>query len=72
MDAPLSSFDEQRIKNICNVIPSIARQVIIFIKDTDGNVAKRQLKDKIGIEYEVALKDREVPLDSTIMKVGEF
>ena len=36
------------------------------------NVAKRQLKDKIGIEYEVALKDREVPLDSTIMKVGEF
>ena len=34
MDAPLSSFDQRRIKNICEVIPSIARQVIIFIKDS--------------------------------------
>ena len=72
MDAPLSSFDQRRIKNICEVIPSIARQVIIFIKDADGNIAKREMKDKIGVEYEVALKDREIPLDSTITKVGEF
>lgn len=71
MDAPLSSFDQRRIKNICEVIPGIARQVIIFIKDSDGNIAKREMSGKIGIEYEVALRDKEVPLDSKITKVGE-
>lgn len=71
MDAPLSSFDQRRIKNICEVIPGIARQVIIFIKDSDGNIAKREMRNKIGIEYEVALRDKEIPLDSKITKVGE-
>lgn len=71
MDAPLSSFDQRRIKNICEVIPGIARQVIIFIKDSDGNIAKREMGGKIGIEYEVSLRDKEVPLDSKITKVGE-
>ncbi len=71
MDAPLSSFDQRRIKNICEVIPGIARQVIIFIKDSDGNIAKREMNGKIGIEYEVALRDKEIPLDSKITKVGE-
>lgn len=72
MDAPLSSFDQKRIKNICNVIPDIARQVIIFIKDTDGNIAKKEMNSKIGIEYNVYLKNKEVPLDSGITKVGEI
>ena len=71
MDAPLSSFDQRRIKNICEVIPNIARQVIIFIKDSDGNIAKKEMKNKIGVEYEVALKDKEYPVDSKITKVGE-
>lgn len=71
MDAPLSSFDQKRIKNICEVIPGIARQVIIFIKDSDGNIAKNEMSNKIGIEYEVALKDKEIPLESKITKVGE-
>ena len=71
MDAPLSSFDQRRIKNICEVIPSIARQVIIFIKDSDGNIAKREMQSKIGIEYEVSLRDKEFQVDSIITKVGE-
>lgn len=71
MDAPLSSFDQRRIKNICKVIPGIARQVIIFIKDSDGNIAKNEMNDKIGIEYEVSLRDKEIPLDSKITRVGE-
>ncbi|MCI8487022.1 MAG: AAA family ATPase [Clostridia bacterium] len=71
MDAPLSSFDQRRIKNICEVIPNIARQVVIFIKDVDGNIAKQEMIDKIGIEYEVSLIDKENPLESKIMKVGE-
>lgn len=71
MDAPLSSFDQRRIQNICSVIPTIARQVIIFIKDSDGNIAKREMKDKIGKEYEVTLRDKDYPVDSLIKKVGE-
>ena len=71
MDAPLSSFDQRRIKNICEVIPNIARQVIIFIKDSDGNIAKREMGKKIGIEYEVYLKNKDIPLDSEITKAGE-
>ncbi len=71
MDAPLSSFDQKRIKNICEVIPNIARQVIIFIKDSDGNIAKNEMQSKIGLEYEVSLIDKEYPVASKIMKVGE-
>lgn len=70
MDAPLSSFDQKRIKNICEVIPGIARQVIIFIKDSDGNIAKKEMSGKIGIEYEVSLKNKEMPVESKITKVG--
>ena len=61
----------RRIKNVCDVIPNIARQVIIFIKDTDGNIAKSEMQNKIGIEYEVSLVDSETQLESKITKVGE-
>lgn len=48
MDAPLSTLDEQRIKIVCETLPLIADQVIIFIKDTDGKVAENYLGAKIG------------------------
>ncbi len=48
MDAPLSAFDKRRIQAICEVIPENAEQVIIFIKDTDGDIAKEHLQEKIG------------------------
>ena len=51
MDAPLSAFDKTRIKNICETIPGIAQQVIIFIKDTDGEVAEEHMSSKIGKQY---------------------
>ena len=51
MDAPLSSFDPKRIDNICDVIPEIADQVILFINPKDGAIVKHRLRDKIGIEY---------------------
>lgn len=51
MDAPLSSFDKTRIKKICENIPDIAEQVIIFIKDTDGDIAEKYLENKIGKKY---------------------
>lgn len=51
MDAPLSAFDKRRINNICDTIPGIAQQVIMFIKDTDGDVAEEHLGNKIGSKW---------------------
>lgn len=47
MDAPLSAFDKRRIKAICTAIPETAEQVIIFIKDTDGEIAEEHLGTKV-------------------------
>ena len=51
MDAPSSSFDIERIANFCKIMPSIAEQVIFFIKDTDGLYVKNNLRNVIGKEY---------------------
>lgn len=51
MDAPLSAFDKKRIKNICEVLPYIAEQIVIFIKDTDGDIAREHMSQKIGRQY---------------------
>lgn len=48
MDAPLSAFDRTRIQQVCDVLPKIAEQVIIFIKDTDGEIAEDYLGSHIG------------------------
>ncbi len=51
MDAPLSAFDKTRIKTVCEVLPAVAEQVIIFIKDTDGDLANENLGHKVGQRY---------------------
>lgn len=51
MDAPLSSFDKSRIHKICKELPRIAEQVVIFIKDTDGELAEQHLADRIGSKW---------------------
>jgi len=51
MDAPLSAFDKTRIKTVCEVLPAVAEQVIIFIKDTDGDLADENLGNKVGKRY---------------------
>lgn len=51
MDAPLSSFDKTRIQTVCEVLPSVAEQVIVFIKDTDGDIAETYLGVKVGQRY---------------------
>ena len=48
MDAPLSAFDKTRIQTVCDVLPKIAEQVIIFIKDADGEIAEEHLGGRIG------------------------
>lgn len=51
MDAPLSAFDKKRIEAVCNALPDVAEQVIIFIKDTDGDLAEKYMSDKIGSRH---------------------
>lgn len=53
MDAPMSKLDKKRIAAICDVVPRIAEQTIIMIKDTDGELARDYLSNKIGVEYAV-------------------
>ena len=58
MDAPLSAFDKGRIKSVCETLPNIAEQVIIFIKDTDGELAEEHMADKIGKKYSFVKVDK--------------
>lgn len=51
MDAPLSAFDKTRIKTVCEALPKVAEQVIIFIKDTDGEIAETNMSTKVGVRY---------------------
>lgn len=51
MDAPLSAFDKKRIASVCKALPDVAEQVIIFIKDTDGDLAEKYMSDKIGSRH---------------------
>jgi len=51
MDAPLSAFDKRRIKTVCEALPNTAEQVVIFIKDTDGELAEEYMGSKIGCRH---------------------
>lgn len=51
MDAPLSAFDKTRIQTVCETLPAVAEQVIIFIKDTDGDLAEVNLGSRVGQRY---------------------
>ncbi len=51
MDAPLSAFDKTRIRAVCEELPCVAGQVVIFIKDTDGDLAEEHVGRKVGKRY---------------------
>lgn len=57
MDAPLSAFDKKRVSNVCDSIPKIAEQVIIFSFDKDAEIAKANMSEKLGKSYEFIKKD---------------
>ncbi len=57
MDAPLSSFDKRRIKTVCEALPETAEQVVIFIKDTDGELAEDYMGDRIGSRHQFEKKN---------------
>ena len=51
MAAPFSSFDKLRIRRVCEIIPSIADQIIIFTKDNDGELIEDYMGAKIGSRH---------------------
>lgn len=57
MDAPLSAFDKRRIKTVCKALPETAEQVIIFIKDTDGELAEEYIGNRIGSRHQFDKKN---------------
>lgn len=57
MDAPLSKFDIDRIENISTILPNKADQVVIFIKNTDGNYAEQYMEERIGKRYEIKMNN---------------
>lgn len=59
MDAPLSNFDKRRIRTVSDTLPKVAEQVIILIKDTDGDIAEEHLGSIIGKRY-LLKKENEV------------
>ena len=61
MDAPLSAFDKTRIKTVCDALPKVAEQVIIFIKDTDGEIAEDNMGSKVGMRYPVSYTHLTLP-----------
>lgn len=69
MDAPLSTFDKERIHTVCQTIPKIAEQVVIFIKDTDGELARAELGASIGKSYYF---DKVNEFETKIMKGSGF
>lgn len=57
MDAPLSAFDKRRIRTVCEALPETAEQVIIFIKDIDGELAEEYMGDRIGSRHQFDKKN---------------
>ena len=51
LDAPFSVFDTTRIQTVCDELPRAAKQLIVFIKDTDGELAEKHLGKKVGKRY---------------------
>ncbi|WP_029595887.1 AAA family ATPase [Exiguobacterium chiriqhucha] len=51
LDAPFSNADEKHVKNISEVLPNVANQLILIVMAKDWNYAKDSLVDKVGAEY---------------------
>ena len=53
MDAPLSTFDTQRIEAFGGRMPDIVDQLIVFTKDTEGDIVRPIMQDRIGRAYKI-------------------
>lgn len=68
MDAPISAFDSDRIDSFSDTIPSIAEQLILLVKNPEGERVFNRLKNKIGKHYII---ENVVTGDTTRSKIVE-
>jgi DNA sulfur modification protein DndD len=57
MEREQAAFDKRRIKTVCEALPETAEQVIIFIKDTDGELAEDYMGNRIGSRHQFDKKN---------------
>lgn len=75
LDAPFSAFDEQRITTACQKLPELTEQIIIFSKDTEGNLIKKYMKDRVGKFYTMDatfIDDENKDVLETTVKEGDI
>jgi DNA sulfur modification protein DndD len=53
MDAPLSNIDIGFIPGVCNTLPKIAEQIIIFLNKKDSEIYTRYASNTIGRNYKL-------------------
>ena len=53
MDAPLSNIDIGFIPGVCNTLPKIAEQIIIFLNKKDSEIYTRYAANTIGRNYKL-------------------
>lgn len=51
LDAPFSAFSTDTIEPACLKLPGLTEQIIIFSKDTEGDLIKKHMKNYIGKYY---------------------
>ncbi len=56
LDAPFSNADEKHVKNISEVLPNVANQLILIVMAKDWNYAKDALNARIGKQYHLEKK----------------
>ncbi len=59
LDAPFSTFDTERIKNVAPKISNLTEQVIIFSKDPECQILIDNIMDKVGKIYTIKFETRE-------------
>lgn len=53
MDAPISSFDSDRVNSFSETIPQIAEQLILLLKNPEAEIVKIKMNKKIGKLYRI-------------------
>ena len=56
---------------MCEALPETAEQVIIFIKDTDGDIAHNYLMSRVGISYHIKMKNPPQQVDNYFERKGD-
>ena len=51
LDAPFSTLDSPRLKEITSILYEFTEQIILFIKDIDGEKAEQYFNDKVKYTY---------------------